>query len=95
MKTVLSIYNYASLVLVICGVVMCSMLLVYLMVHWLVRASLGNRHVRFMNALNWHERILAKFLRKRGWVVFYLEKQHRTCDGMCWLKLYESENSND
>jgi len=40
-----------------------------------------------------HHRMMMRFLRKRGWVVFYLEPQHRICnDGTCWLKLYEVEN---
>ena len=46
------------------------------------------------NLLTTHHRIMARFLRKRGWVVFYLDEQARTCnEGTCWLKLYrESEN---
>ena len=39
-----------------------------------------------------HHRIMAKFLQKRGWVVFYLEEKARECkDDFCWLKLYQSE----
>lgn len=39
-----------------------------------------------------HHRWMMNFLRKRGWVVFYLEEQARTCNnGICWLKLYQSE----
>jgi len=35
---------------------------------------------------------MARFLQKRGWVVFYLEEQHRVCrKDMCWLKLYEQQ----
>lgn len=35
---------------------------------------------------------MMRFLQKRGWVVFYLEKQARKCPGTtCWLKLYEEE----
>ena len=34
---------------------------------------------------------MMRFLRKRNWVVFYLEPKHRVCNGMCWLKLYEGE----
>ncbi len=42
------------------------------------------------NAIHFHERIMANFLRNRGWVVFYLDKQVRHCSGdFCWLKLYE------
>ena len=37
------------------------------------------------------EQTMMRYLRKRGWVVFYLEEEHRWCNDMCWLKLYESE----
>jgi len=46
------------------------------------------------NVLTFHHRIMARFLRKRGWVVFYLEKRSRICDhkaGTCWLHLYEDQ----
>jgi hypothetical protein len=47
-----------------------------------------------------HCRWMARFLKKRGWVVFYLEEQYRQCDDQCcWLKLYEylenQEEKND
>jgi len=39
-----------------------------------------------------HHRIMMRYLRKRGWVVFYLEPESRICkDGFCWLKLYKAE----
>lgn len=42
-----------------------------------------------------HQRVLANFLKRRGWVVFYLEEEHRHCSRLypsCWLALYhESE----
>ena len=39
-----------------------------------------------------HHRIMMRYLRKRNWVVFYLEPKYRICDSeCCWLKLYESE----
>ena len=43
------------------------------------------------NALHFHERMMMRFLRKRGWVVFYLMPEDaRTCrDGTCWMKLYQ------
>ena len=45
-----------------------------------------------INLRSVHHRIMAKFLRKRGWVAFYLEEELRTCgNDMCWLKLYNSE----
>lgn len=35
---------------------------------------------------------MMRFLQKRGWVVFYLEKDARKCPGTtCWLRLYEEE----
>lgn len=43
------------------------------------------------NLTSVHHRVMAKFLRKRGWVAFYLEEQARKCKGMCWLELYEAE----
>jgi hypothetical protein len=46
------------------------------------------------NARHFHHRIMMRFLRKRGWVVFYLEPEHRKCnDGCCWLELYNSEQA--
>ena len=47
----------------------------------------------FLNNLkSFHHRIMMRYLRKRGWAVFYLESQYRICnDGCCWLKRYESE----
>lgn len=44
----------------------------------------------FRNILSWHHRVMANFLRKRGWVVFYLEEQARICNGeTCWIDLYK------
>jgi len=44
------------------------------------------------NLKSFHHRLMMRFLQKRGWVVFYLEKEHRKCDKeCCWLKLYESQ----
>jgi hypothetical protein len=37
---------------------------------------------------------MMRYLRKRGWVVFYLEEQNRTCvNGECWMKLYQFSNA--
>ncbi len=48
--------------------------------------------VWFRNALTFHHRLAARFLRSRGWVVFYLEERARTCSpGNCWLELYQQE----
>lgn len=41
------------------------------------------------NASSAHHRVLARYLRRRGWVVFYLEDRARSCEAGCWLKLYE------
>lgn len=38
------------------------------------------------------QQMLARFLRKRGWVVFYLDEQARSCaHDHCWLQMYEQE----
>ena len=31
------------------------------------------------NARSFHHRVMARFLRNRGWVVFYLEEEARVC----------------
>lgn len=36
------------------------------------------------------ERMLCSFLRKRGWIVFWLDSEARHCSGVCWLAQYES-----
>ena len=43
------------------------------------------------NLLHIHHRVMARFLIKRGWIVFYLEEEARTCNGVCWLRLYLAE----
>jgi len=46
------------------------------------------------NAKSFHHRIMMGYLRKRGWVVFYLEEELRECSaGTCWMSLYNSEHS--
>jgi hypothetical protein len=40
------------------------------------------------NFKNLFHRSMANYLRKRGWVVFYLEEQARECHDDCWLKIY-------
>lgn len=45
----------------------------------------------FKNLKTIHHRLMMRFLRKRGWVVFYLEEEFRQCKDVCWLKLYLSE----
>ena len=42
------------------------------------------------NARSIHHRLMANFLRRRGWVAFYLEEECRACNGgVCWLQLYQ------
>lgn len=44
----------------------------------------------FRNFLSFHHRIMANYLRKRGWVVFYLEESARNCNKeICWMELYK------
>ena len=51
--------------------------------------------VFFENAKSFHHRIMARFLRKRGWVVFFLEEEARNCNDMCWLKLYREQEKRE
>ncbi|KKN26085.1 hypothetical protein LCGC14_0878020 [marine sediment metagenome] len=45
------------------------------------------------NLIRLHHRLMAHYLKRHNWVVFYLEPKYRKCDkDCCWLKLYESEN---
>lgn len=48
--------------------------------------------VKMQNLRSFHHRILARYLERRGWCVFYLEERARHCpsQGTCWLELYES-----
>lgn len=46
------------------------------------------------NAKNFHHRVMMRFLKKRGWVVFYLAEQHRVCSNpSCWINLYNDAQS--
>lgn len=45
--------------------------------------------VWFCNLRSFHHRIMANYLKRRNWVVFYLEPRSRTCRGSCWLEIYE------
>jgi hypothetical protein len=39
-------------------------------------------------------RWMARYLRRHGWVAFYLDEEQRICNtGTCWLKLYQSSES--
>ncbi len=35
-------------------------------------------------------RVMAYWLRRQGWVCFYLDEQSRTCTGLCWLEQYQA-----
>jgi len=48
--------------------------------------------MRLHNLKTLHHRMMMRFLQKRGWVVFYLDKKARICNGNCWLKMYEYRN---
>lgn len=38
-----------------------------------------------------HHRLMADFIRNRGWVAFYLDEELRTCESdSCWLNLYQA-----
>jgi len=39
--------------------------------------------------------MLVRYLRKRGWVVFWLDEIARKCRGECWLAIYEQERLRD
>lgn len=45
--------------------------------------------VQMRNSRHWHERLMARFLERRGWCVFYLEEHSRECRSLCWLELYK------
>jgi hypothetical protein len=50
---------------------------------------------RFWNLLTLPSRLMARYLERRGWVVFYLEPHSRSCGpqcrGFCWLREYEAD----
>ena len=55
---------------------------------------MGKIKVFLKNVRSFHHRVMARFLRKRGWIVFYLEEPSRICsDGACWMKLYLEEEA--
>ena len=46
------------------------------------------------NFKNFPSRMMANYLKKHGWVVFYLDEQSRHCSGpgqVCWLEIYNAE----
>lgn len=53
---------------------------------------MGKFRTWLSNAKCFHHRLMMNYLRKRGWVVFYLEENVRVCSGTtCWLQIYNSE----
>lgn len=54
------------------------------------------RH-RLANLLTCHHRWMMRYLRRRGWVVFYLDPIHRTrcAEPWCWLNLYYEGEARD
>src|SRR5271167_809181 len=56
-----------------------------------LRPNLRERLSVFLRNLpSTHQRWMAKYLRKMGWVVFYLEPKYRSCKNadFCWMKSY-------
>ena len=52
--------------------------------------------VFFQNLKSVHHRIMANYLRKRNWVVFYMHPENRKCpNGTCLLKLYEETKTRN
>ena len=43
------------------------------------------------------ERWMMRFLRRRGWVVFYLDEVARHCGErqVCWVELYQQEQKRE
>jgi|SRR3989304_4561668 len=60
--------------------------------YWWIKKKRLQRWIANMACV--HHRIMASYLRSKGWVVFYLEEENRCCgnnaDG-CWLKMYKAE----
>lgn len=45
------------------------------------------------NIITTHYRWMASYLRRHGWVVFYLQEECRQCRTACWLELYQEEEA--
>lgn len=43
------------------------------------------------NVITAPNRWMATWLRRRGWVCFYLDDQARSCRSLCWLDLYQAD----
>ncbi len=52
--------------------------------------------INIKNLKTFHHRLMMRYLRKRGWVVFYLENSARVCPGdFCWLNIYNQEQGRE
>ena len=49
------------------------------------------------NASSSHHRLMANYLKRRGWVAFYLEEQSRQCVDHqgCWMNLYNQSEAQE
>jgi hypothetical protein len=62
---------------------------------WMILRGRGGSDtlgVWWRNAKTEHHRWMMRYLRKRGWVVFYLPEESRKCTGQCWMDLYNSNH---
>ncbi len=59
-------------------------------------SEMSDLEIWFRNALTFHHRVMMRYLRKRGWVVFYLEEEFRNCpEENCWINLYNAFDEED
>ena len=59
--------------------------------YWWIKKRRCQRWIA--NVLCVHHRIMATYLRREGWVVFYLEEENRCCTNNtngCWLNRYKA-----
>ncbi len=42
------------------------------------------------NVWSWPNRVMARYLRRRGWVCFYLDERSRECRSVCWMQAYSA-----
>jgi hypothetical protein len=48
--------------------------------------------MRIANLITAPNRWMAAWLRRQGWVCFYLDPEARVCRELCWLELYAAEH---
>jgi hypothetical protein len=41
------------------------------------------------------DRLLMRYLRRRGWIVFWLDEHVRCGSGICWLDIYRDERKGE